>query len=146
VARCFTDADVSGENNVGGLIGQNNATLSNCYATGAVTGDNYVGGLAGFNKEIISRCYSIGRVTGNDCLGGLVAADDTHATVASFWDVQTSGLTVSAGGTGLTTAEMMTTKTFLDAGWDLPGETANGTADIWRIDEGRDYPRLTDRP
>jgi hypothetical protein len=32
--------------------------------------------------------------------------------------------------------------TFLDAGWDFVGETANGTEDIWWILEGKDYPRL----
>jgi len=29
-----------------------------------------------------------------------------------------------------------------EAGWDFVGETANGTEDIWWIDEGKDYPRL----
>ena len=31
---------------------------------------------------------------------------------------------------------------FLEAGWDLVDETANGTEDIWWILEGQDYPRL----
>jgi len=35
-----------------------------------------------------------------------------------------------------------TAKTFLGAGWDFVGETANGTEDIWWILEGKDYPRL----
>ena len=38
---------------------------------------------------------------------------------------------------------MQTAATFLDAGWDFVGETANGTADIWWINEGKDYPRLS---
>ena len=33
-------------------------------------------------------------------------------------------------------------RTFLDAGWDFVGKTANGTEDIWWINEGKDYPRL----
>jgi len=37
---------------------------------------------------------------------------------------------------------MQTAKTFLEAGWDFVGETANGTEDIWKIAEGLDYPRL----
>jgi hypothetical protein len=37
---------------------------------------------------------------------------------------------------------MQTASTFLDAGWDFVGETANGTEDIWKIAEGLDYPRL----
>ncbi|UCG57108.1 MAG: hypothetical protein JSU70_19860 [Phycisphaerales bacterium] len=31
----------------------------------------------------------------------------------------------------------------LDAGWDLVGESANGTEDIWLVIEGQDYPKLT---
>jgi hypothetical protein len=38
---------------------------------------------------------------------------------------------------------MQTAKTFLDAGWDFVGETANGTEDIWWILEGKDYPHLS---
>jgi hypothetical protein len=37
---------------------------------------------------------------------------------------------------------MQTTVTFLNAGWDFVGETANSTEDIWWINEGQDYPRL----
>ena len=33
--------------------------------------------------------------------------------------------------------------TFLDAGWDFEAETTNGTADLWWIREGQDYPRLS---
>ena len=43
---------------------------------------------------------------------------------------------------GKTTSEMQTTSTFLEAGWDFVDETANGTENIWRIFEYRDYPRL----
>jgi hypothetical protein len=60
----------------------------------------------------------------------------------SFWDTETSGQATSAGGAGRTTAEMQTASTFLDAGWDFIGETANGTAALWWILEGQDYPRL----
>jgi hypothetical protein len=52
------------------------------------------------------------------------------------------GVLISAGGTGLTTAQMQTAAMFLDAGRDFVDETANGTEDIWWIDEGQDYPRL----
>ncbi len=80
-------------------------------------------------------------------MGGLVGNDRTlfwlrGYVVASFWDTQTCGQAKSAGGTGKTTAEMQTAKTFLDAGWDFVGETKNGTADLWWINDGRDYPRL----
>jgi len=38
---------------------------------------------------------------------------------------------------------MHTASTFLEDGWDFIDETTNGTEDIWRIDEGQDYPRLS---
>ena len=47
-----------------------------------------------------------------------------------------------SGGTGLTTAEMQTASTFLEAGWDFVDEADNGTDDIWWILEGQGYPRL----
>jgi hypothetical protein len=53
-------------------------------------------------------------------------------------------MTLVPGGwrTDKTTAEMQRAKTFLDAGWDFVDETANGTEDLWWINEGKDYPRL----
>jgi hypothetical protein len=119
-----------------------------CYSTGAVDGNDYVGGLAGLNYaygEVI-QCYSTGAVSGdgND-VGGLVGANESDwgaTVVESVWDTETAGQTTSDGGAGKTTAEMQTAKTFLDAGWDFVGETANGTEDIWWIDAGKDYPRL----
>jgi hypothetical protein len=52
--------------------------------------------------------------------------------IASFWDFQTSGPSTSAGGVGLTTAEMQTASTFI----------AWGCGPVWTIDEGVDYPRF----
>jgi len=64
------------------------------------------------------------------------------SVTSSFWDMETSGQTISAGGIGKTTAEMQTENTFTGAGWDFMNETDNGTEDIWWIDEGKYYPRL----
>ncbi|NLH42604.1 MAG: hypothetical protein GX448_12270 [Planctomycetes bacterium] len=47
---------------------------------------------------------------------------------------------------GKTAAEMRTVATFLEAGWCLLDETTHGTADIWWIDEGKNYRRLTGEP
>jgi hypothetical protein len=38
---------------------------------------------------------------------------------------------------------MQNPQTYLAAGWDLVGESKNGTEDIWTICEGQDYPKLT---
>ena len=77
-----------------------------------------------------------------DALAWIYADLGFDEAVASFWDMETTGQTTSNGGTGLTTAEMQTAATFLEAGWDFIGETENGTDEVWWIDEGQDYPRL----
>jgi len=71
-----------------------------------------------------------------------VGRNDGGTVTASFWDTETSGLTTSAGGTGIPTALMQMESTFTSAGWDFADETENGTEDIWWILDGRDYPRL----
>jgi hypothetical protein len=153
VTQCYSTGAVSGTSSVGGLVGENWRTVTQCYSTGVVGGSDYVGGLVGHNYlGTVTRCYSTGSVSGSRSLGGLIGVNTIYHPIlhgirgglvsACFWDIQTSGQVTSAGGTGLTTAEMKTAKTFLDAGWDFVGETANGTEDIWWILEGKDYPRL----
>ncbi|MBN2128122.1 MAG: hypothetical protein JW741_01445, partial [Sedimentisphaerales bacterium] len=95
----------------------------------------------------IRRCYAAGPVAGQDETGGLTGLTQEGCIIdASFWDVETSGQSTSSGGTGKTTAQMKTAYTFTNAGWDFADETANGTDDIWSIDEGRDYPQLSSQP
>jgi hypothetical protein len=146
LAQCYSTGAVSGGSDVGGLVGANaerGELVAECYSTGAVSGKNCVGGLLGFNcgHATVTECYSTGAVSGVSDVGGLVGGNDGTVT-ACFWDIQTSGQLISAGGTGKTTAEMQKASTVLDAGWDFVGETKNGTEDIWWILEGKDYPRL----
>jgi surface protein len=123
--------------------------VKNCYATGNVTGNNDVGGFVGdlFSGNSVSNCYSIGNTTGTNFIGGF--AGFTGGTINnSFWDTETSGRATSAGGTGVTTAEMKTLSTFTGAGWDFVGETTNGTDDFWAMDgtTNSGYPYLMLEP
>jgi hypothetical protein len=137
VLNCYASGSVSGGNEVGGLLGDNLKTVSGCYASGPVSGDQYVGGLVGLNgggrgsSEVI-HCYSYGSVSGNQHVGGLVGLGSSMYVENSFWDVQTSGQSTSAGGEGKTTAEMQDFDTYLYADWELH----------WIICDGKDYPRL----
>jgi len=143
ITACYSSAVVIGGTSVGGLVGHAyyNATIKNCYATGTVIGDLFVGGLVGYGGAI-TNCYATGFVLGRDS-GGLAGVSTGRVgPVASFWDVEASGQDTSAGGMGLTTAEMMTAAPFLEAGWDFVGEDENGVEEVWWILEGRDYPRL----
>jgi hypothetical protein len=144
LTQCYSTGTVSAMTRVGGLVGATGGTVTDCYSTAAVRGTSYVGGLVGESQGqgSVTQCYSSGAVSGENAVGGLVGYRWASNVTASFWDIQTSGQITSAEGTGKTTAEMQTAKTFLKAGWDFVGETANGTEDIWWILEGQDYPRL----
>ena len=89
----------------GGLAGRNFGSITTNYITGKVSGNENVGGLVGSNPGNLSNCYSTCMVSGTGArVGGLVGSGGGSK---SFWDIETSGQTTSAGGTGLTTAEMM---------------------------------------
>lgn len=138
--------------------------IVSCYATGAVHGprvavddpgetaggdaaktirlppapqpDTFAGGLVGSNSGLIQNCYSTGPVHRTRGAGGLVGDSESGRVAGSFWDIETSGQTTSAGGVGRTTAQMQSAVTFL--GWGaLDSEGA------WTIEEGVDYPRLS---
>jgi len=143
VIRCYSSGAVSstGGHYIGGLVGCNSGTVADSYSTSAASARWGVGGLVGMNSGGVTHCYSAGAVRGSSPFGGLVG-HGRGDMIQSFWDVETSGQTASAGGVGKTTAEMQTARTFLEAGWDFAGETANGAEDIWWILEGQDYPRL----
>jgi len=138
LSYCFATGNVSGHSGVGGLMaGTNDATVSNCYATGNVSGVESVGGLMGdmwHSPAYIVNCYSTGRVSGSINVGGLIGVRYEGRVSNSFWDIQTSGRTRSAGGTGKTTAQMQSRSTYETAGWDF-------ITPIWTI-ENDDYPRL----
>ena len=63
---------MSGASYVGGLIGDNNATVVNSYSIGSVTGTANTGGLIGFSSQ------------------GMGSVSD------SYWNAETSG--ISDGG------------------------------------------------
>ncbi len=67
------EGNVTGnEAQVGGLVGLNMGTVSWSYATGDVDGEgNGAGGLIGNNQGTISNSYARGNVTGVDRVGGL---------------------------------------------------------------------------
>ncbi|MHC4500663.1 MAG: rhodanese-like domain-containing protein, partial [Planctomycetota bacterium] len=138
----YSTGKVTGDEDVGGLVGSNVGSIATSYSTATVSGDDHIGGLVGNNSGRISTSYSTATVTGHESAGGLVGSNYGYGTItSSFWDMETSGQAASAGGTGLTTAEMQDINTYVNAGWDFAGEILNGTCDYWQISPG-DYPRL----
>ena len=148
ITMSYSTSTVNGNEEVGGLVGSNlDGSITQSYSTGTVSGSYDIGGMVGWNLGVVTCCYSTGFVSGGQSVGGLVGSKREQwwqegTATDCFWDTDTSGQAISAGGTGKTTAQMQTSTIFLDAGWDFVGETANGTEDIWWILEGQDYPRL----
>ena len=164
VANSHSSANVTGTGEqqslyIGGLVGINTGTVGNSYCRGDVIGSGQqkllcVGGLVGVNMAgsnyngTVSNSYSSGNVTGNQqslYVGGLVGAS-TGTVSNSFWDIETSGRTASAGGTGKTTAQMKSVATFSGAAWNIVTVANPGTRNrsyIWNIVNDITYPFLS---
>lgn len=161
IKSCYSTGTVNGEDNVGGLVGKSRSDMYGSsyiqdiiflsYSTCVVIGHQSVGGLVGFNSDFghIWSCYSSGTVCGESNAGGLVGNDGAERwwdypgiVTASLWDTQTSGQTNSKGGIGLNTSQMHDISTYLNMGWDLVGESENGTCNFWYLEE-KNYPKLS---
>jgi hypothetical protein len=73
---------------VGGLVGVNYDTVSNSYSNANVTGEYGVGGLVGRNiYGTMSNSYFTGSVTGNSDVGGLVGSNSGDGALSnSFYN------------------------------------------------------------
>jgi GLUG motif-containing protein len=147
ITESYSTGSFSGHHEVGGLVGYNGGSIADSYSTGLVRWESSVdgGGLVGVNAGSITRCYSTGSVNDSWGLCGLVGHNYPVGSITgSFWDIDTSGATVSDGGIGQTTEDMKTISTFTNIGWDFVGEEDNGNEDYWQLCiDGYDYPRLT---
>ncbi|MEN6334104.1 MAG: GLUG motif-containing protein [Phycisphaerales bacterium] len=153
-ANCSASGGVRGGQasyNVGGLLGSClGAAVRNAYATGEVSGFRRVGGFVGYAQTgtSIVYCFATGRVLRGDKpwgRGGFVGHIDRSSDVrvmGCFWDVEKSDAAASDGGVGLTASQMRDPGTFQTARWDMAGDSADGTADLWLVPEGGEHPVL----
>ena len=144
ISGSYNTGPVSGDEYIGGLCGYNWANITDCYSTGPVRGGLYeggtnIGGLVGCSIDAahIANSYSTGKVIGgSERYGGLVGLSDNGTVTGCYWDVLTSGMDKSSGGTGKSTAEMLMGSNF--AGWDFEN--------VWDIIDNRTYPFLRSAP
>ncbi|MGA4854080.1 filamentous hemagglutinin N-terminal domain-containing protein [Acinetobacter haemolyticus] len=133
---------VKGNLDVGGLVGRNDGIVTNSYSTSVVEGSTSVGGLIGYHSGTVEHSYSSGAVTGTNNVGGLIGESSPWNTVitSSYWNIDTSGQSTSAGGVGKTTAELKQILTF--TGWDITDVSDPNSTSIWVIDEDSTAPWL----
>ena len=77
----LTDVNISGSTSVGGGIAAVNygGTVSNCTVSGTVSGNQYVGGIVGQNSGTVTGCTSVVTVSGGT-VGVLVGMNITMGT------------------------------------------------------------------
>lgn len=100
VEESYATGDVTGDTNVGGLVGENYGSVEESHATADVSGDRFrVGGLVGENEGTVGDSYATGSVSGEDRVGGLVGDNDEDATVTeSYATGDVSGDEPQVGG------------------------------------------------
>lgn len=127
ISQCYATGNVTTEVLLGnGKIGGgfagyvNGSDIDDCYARGDVTATVAGGflGQGGPAASTVDNCYSTGFLTGLQ-IGGFCAIMGAAIITNCFWDIDTAGTGISAGGLGRTTAQMKTQATFTGAGWDF---------------------------
>ena len=121
----IVDAEVNGENNVGGLVGAKSGTVENSYSTGDVSGETSVGGLIGFNGwGPLKNSYATGDVSGEgNNVGGLVGYNRGGTIFSSNATGEVSGENSVGGLVGR--AERGTVENSYATG-DISGENSVG--------------------
>lgn len=161
IENCMVTGDISGYQDVGGIVGRNNdnyynsSIISQCASSGNIIAtDDEVGGILGFKYGScsIENCYSIANVKAEgsypDTYGigegaekcyfaGTIYStnmDKVYPIAYSYSNsYYDSEKTKISGKTGaLTTKQMKQQASF--QGWDFDN--------IWTIQEGVDYPKL----
>ncbi|MFA7325936.1 MAG: GLUG motif-containing protein [Candidatus Kapaibacterium sp.] len=135
IKKSFSSGSVEGNITVGGFVALNEGPIKASYSQSTVQGDSLVGGFSALNWNSISNCYSRGQVLGREIVGGFLALNESTASISNnFWDIETSGLEASDGGTGRRSEIMKLMSNYTEVGWDF--------SNAWRIDENTNegYP------
>lgn len=132
INECSNDGTIIGTNYLGGIAGSNEqGKIANCYNFGDITGTNMIGGIVAWNDDIpefmigyvpnVTNSYSVGSITGSPDVGGLVGSSvSDNLVLNSYWNLETSGIIISAGGEIRTVDEMTfpyAENTYID--WDF---------------------------
>ncbi|MCJ9749153.1 filamentous hemagglutinin N-terminal domain-containing protein [Neorhizobium sp. BETTINA12A] len=97
----LTGGSVTGQNYVGGLVGfaASSGRIANVFSTEAVTGNYRTGGLVGDNQATITGSYSTGTITGySDWTGGLVGFSEGNGSIDQSYSTSTVNGANYAGG------------------------------------------------
>ena len=87
ITGCYNNGAVTGNGATGGVCGYNDGTMENCYNRGAVNGYDEVGGVCGHSEGTITGCYNTGTVTGTyRFTGGVCGRTGAKTTIACCYN------------------------------------------------------------
>ena len=94
------NANITGQDYIGGVCGYNFGTIENCSNAGNVSGKYSVGGVCGYNKGTIKNCSNAGDVSVNSSVGGVCGYNDggTIANCSNAGTVLGSSYSSDVGG------------------------------------------------
>ena len=110
ITGSYVIGDVRGNTNLGGLVGFNQGSITNSYAAGDARGSgNAIGGLVGLNQGgSITISYAAGNATGDTNVGGLVGSNFSASITNSYATGNVNGSNRVGGLVGLNQGESIT--------------------------------------
>ena len=143
IMMSWSAADVTGDNRVGGFIGNSahsqTSDLFDNWALGNVSGGEEVGGFSGNSSSNTTYTgnWSAGAVSGGVTVGGFDGGSTNSFYNSTYWNLDTSGQTDSGGGVGA----VVQTLTASDFGGEADSAAWNfGDSDL--SDGDADFPLL----
>jgi hypothetical protein len=101
------NVNITGRSYVGGLVGDNDGSLTNCYVTGGwVIGgggahSRHIGGLVGWNRSgALTDCYAASWIFGFSSVGGLVGENDSGTLTGCYATGSVTGTSAVGGLVG----------------------------------------------
>lgn len=110
INKSFVSGKITGKDRQAGVLvgyNYNGDNISNSYSFGSADAVYQVGGLVGRNDGAVYTSYSTATPSADDLVGGLIGFESGGLVNDSYWDTEESGQDSSYGGTNLTTSEMI---------------------------------------
>ncbi len=128
----------------GGLVAlnENRGRIENSYAVGSVIGRDGVGGLVASNRSSskIINSYAVSRaiaIGAKSKVGGLIARNNAMVS-DSYWDIEASGVALSASGTSATTIILQSSTPTSP----MNSIYRNWDPNVWEFADAARYPAL----
>ncbi|MBI9031999.1 T9SS type A sorting domain-containing protein [bacterium] len=136
VERCFSSADIYGNNNVGGIVGfyRDEAIIRNSYFTGNIIGTSYCGGIAGqvisTGQPTIDKCYVVCTIASNNSsYSGMIIGYNQSPNISSCIYQVDQRLNIVGSGSSVNSfnfdnlvliqSEMKEATNYIGLGWDF---------------------------